>query len=46
MNRNEGSCTLTKRRPISCRVTSLPLQEPEEELNKLLLMKRYQNVKG
>ena len=26
-------------RPISCHVTSLPWQEPEEDLNKLLLAK-------
>jgi len=35
-------------RPISCHVTSLSWQEPEEELNKLLLMKvsgRDRNVK-
>jgi len=35
-------------RPISCDVTSLSWQEPEEELNKLLLMKvsgRDRNVK-
>jgi len=35
-------------RPISCQVASLSWQEPEEELNKLLLMKvsdRDQNVK-
>ena len=36
-------------RPISCRVASLSWQEPEEELNKLLLTKvsdRDRNVKG
>jgi len=35
-------------RPITCHVASLSWQEPEEELNKLLLMKvsgRYRNVK-
>jgi len=35
-------------RPISCHVTSLSWQEPEEELNKLLLIKvsgRDRNVK-
>jgi len=35
-------------RPISCHVASLSSQEPEEELNKLLLMKvsgRDRNVK-
>ena len=36
-------------RPISCHVASPSWQEPEEELNKLLLMKvsdRDRNVKG
>ena len=35
-------------RPISCHVASLSWQEPEEELNKLLLMKvsdSHRNVK-
>jgi len=35
-------------RPISCHVASLSWQEPEEKLNKLVLMKvsdRHQNVK-
>jgi len=35
-------------RPISCNIASLSWQEPEEELNKLLLMKvsdRDRNVK-
>jgi len=34
MNSDKGSYT-----PMSCHVTSLPWQEPDEELNKLLLMK-------
>jgi len=34
MKRNEGSYTLSHtQRPILCHVTSLPWQEPEEELN-------------
>jgi len=41
-NRDPAPCDLGRHtephtRPISCHVTSLPWQEPEEELNKLLL---------
>jgi len=35
MNRDEASYT-PHVRPISCHVTSLPWQEPEEELNNFL----------
>ena len=47
-DRDEGRYTLSHTRPMSCHITSLPWQEREEELNKLLLTKvsdRDRNVK-